>query len=50
MFKVKNTHNKVFLVYDIKEQNNIIYFLVYEDAVWGYQEANRFTPIVSLHS
>lgn len=50
MFKVKNAHNKVFLVYDIKEQNNIIYFLVYEDDAWGYQEASRFAPIAPLHS
>lgn len=50
MFKVKDAHNKMFIVYDIKEQDNTIYFLVYDDGVWGYQEANRFTPIASLHS
>ena len=50
MFKVKDAHNKVFLVYDIKEQNNIIYFLMYEDDIWKYQEASRFVPITSLHS
>ena len=49
MFKVKDAHDKIFVVYDIKEQDNTIYFLVYDD-VWGYQEANLFAPITSLHS
>lgn len=47
MFKVKDKHGRVYIVYDVRYEDNKIYFLVYNDGSWEYIKSKRFHPLVA---
>lgn len=47
MLKVLDKKREVITVYDAKEKNNVVYFLVYDkiEAKFMYKNANLFYPL-----
>lgn len=49
MLKVLDKKGEVITIYDAKEKNNVVYFLVYDkiEARFMYKNANLFYPLYS---
>ena len=47
MLAVLDKKGEIITVYDAKEKNNVVYFLVYdkEEAKFMYKNANLFSPL-----